>query len=391
MEYFVKQSYGRLWHFYKNRHGLCFCIMNSELLREYQVLLPDGQEDFDVTIDDADGVHLVCQNENGDILYLNCCHDSWQKTVLLQSRTAGAYRKDFSLRRVNNWLNLFYTINHNGKKMLVHHIINSEEQPHAVDYIMGEFCTAQDSGGNLYVLFYSESKSSWGYARYVWSRKQWDGFRALEPGAGFCSPYIAVDDADAVHITGEAGGKIIHIADGMREELGEGTRPVLLWRDGLCVMWENIYDNKIYLKRAGEEKPVTFASGGFAHPKLFGVRYTCFESGYRAERCYGCIDDGAARLYHLPDFFAVSSAPPKPVRQSAAPEPDAERAVPDRQPDGLFLEVQKIKIQLSQISGTLEKLQNRLEGMDPKQINHRLEEIETVVNKLSSTKLWRLF
>ena len=102
MNCFVKESHGVIWHFYHNSHGICFCKMTDENITEYQVLLQEGQEDFDVIIDDSNCIHMVFQNEAGDILYANHFNGQWRKTTLMQSKNQTYYSKGFQLKRVNN-------------------------------------------------------------------------------------------------------------------------------------------------------------------------------------------------------------------------------------------------------------------------------------------------
>ena len=69
-DYLVKRSYGFMWHFCHNSSGICFCSMTNSHITEYEVLLPGGQSDFDVQIDDSDTAHLVCQDSGGNIIYI---------------------------------------------------------------------------------------------------------------------------------------------------------------------------------------------------------------------------------------------------------------------------------------------------------------------------------
>lgn len=125
MNCFVKESYGVIWHFYHNAHGICYCKMIDENITEYNVLLADGQDDFDVLIDDSNCIHMVYQNKEGDILYANHFNGQWRKTTLLESKSREYYPKNFILKRINNWLNILYCIEYNGRKMLTHQVIDS--------------------------------------------------------------------------------------------------------------------------------------------------------------------------------------------------------------------------------------------------------------------------
>ena len=68
--------------------------MNDENITEYSVLLPEGQADFDVLVDDSNCIHMVFQNRDGDIMYANHFDGQWRKTILLESKNKGYYRNN---------------------------------------------------------------------------------------------------------------------------------------------------------------------------------------------------------------------------------------------------------------------------------------------------------
>ena len=52
-EHFLKQSNGLVWHFTHNgSNGLCFCKMQDENIRDYEILMQNALADYDVTIDE---------------------------------------------------------------------------------------------------------------------------------------------------------------------------------------------------------------------------------------------------------------------------------------------------------------------------------------------------
>src|SRR5665647_839446 len=134
-DYLVKQSHECLWHFtHMQNNGLCFTKMNNAHKQEYEVLLKEARSDFDVIIDDNNHIHLVCQDDTGSIIYLNYFEDKWHKYTILMSKTPTNYQKNFQLVRINAWINMFYTIEYRGKKMLTHQILeNSSVEPTVLD------------------------------------------------------------------------------------------------------------------------------------------------------------------------------------------------------------------------------------------------------------------
>ena len=376
MNCFVKETYNTIWHFYHNSHGICFCKMTDENINEYQVLLPEGQEDFDACIDDADGIHLLCQNTVGDILYLNHFNGQWRKTTLLQPKTPSAYKKDFSLRLTENCLNAFYCITYNGKRMLTHHIINGEGLPPSViDCIDGSFCTASGNEA-IYLFYYSESIQSWGTKKYISSQRVWEEFLPLKVIKNCQNPFLYIDADDKMHIVYEDNGYIAEYFDGKTADIGMGQNPVMVYQNYDMLIWEGVADNKIYIKRADEQSPTIFMPGGFAKPTKMKLRYTSKESNINADMCHGNIVNGTVRTYGINNFFATAQKPACHNNEGAGTNTDA------------HIEIQKIKIQIGQINNLLQKLQAQIKTEDIEKINRRLDEVEQAVNK--KTKLFNL-
>ncbi len=382
MNCFVKESYGVIWHFYHNAHGICYCKMTDENITEYQVLLPDGQEDFDVLIDDSDCIHMVFQNTDGDIVYANHFNGQWRKTALLKSKTHGCYPKDFVLKRVNNWLNLMYCIEYNGRRMLTHQIIDgTEETPFVVDCIKGEYLVAQDSSGNIASMFYSETQKSWGIRKYIWSQKEWTEFSPLDILEGCKNPFLYIDRSDNIHIVYEREMQITEYYDNCEKMIGTGKRPIMLYQNEDIIMWEGIADNKVYVKREKDNAPTVIMSGGFSRPIRFKLRYTTYEPDFNADCCTGNIINGSVRVYGINNFFIVSKTSPVSYSsQKSAQENDTSH-----------IEIQKLKIKINQLNGIIERLQSQLEEYDIKKLDRRLNELETAVNKSTKPKILSLF
>lgn len=382
MNCFVKESYGVIWHFYHNSHGICYCRMTDDNITEYQVLLPEGQDDFDILVDDSNCLHMVFQNKDGDILYANHFNGQWRKTTLLKSKSQGCYPKDFAIKRVNNWLNLLYCIEYNGRRMLTHQIIDGTEgTPYVIDCIKDSFCTAQDSSGNITALFYSETQQSWGMRTYVWSKKEWSEFLPVNQLEGCKSVFLFADSEDNMHIVYDRENFIYEYYDNIENMVGTGQKPIMLCQRDNIIMWEGITDNKIYIKKDGDSAPTVIMSGGFSRPSRFKLRYTTYEQDLSADCCTGNIVNGRVRTYGVNNFFVVSNTSPVSLRREENGETD----------NAAYMEMQRLKIRISQLNSIIENLQATLAEYDVKKIDRRLKELETAVNKTDKTKFFGLF
>ncbi len=381
MNCFVKESYGVIWHFYHNAHGICYCKMKDENITEYNVLLKDGQEDFDILVDDSNCIHLVYQNKEGDILYANHFNGQWRKTTLLESKSREYYPKKFALKRINNWLNILYCIEYNGRKMLTHQIIDSTRgTPEVIDCIKDEFCSVQDSAGNITVLYYSETNKAYGMRKYIWSKKEWDDFSALPMLDGCNNMFLFCDAQDCLHILYDRNFSIYEFFNGVENMIGTGQRPLMFYQKENVVMWEGVSDNKIYVKKESDSAPTVIMSGSFSKPVRFGLRYTTYEDGFIADSCSGNIINGSIRMYGINNFFLIS--PTSPINMNISNN-DAD--------DVAYREMQKLKIKINRLSDMVEKMQIQLNEYDIKKTDRRLKELETAVNKTDKTKLFGLF
>ncbi len=381
MNCFVKESYGVIWHFYHNAHGICYCKMTDENITEYNVLLADGQEDFDVLVDDSNCIHMVYQNREGDILYANHFNGQWRKTTLLESKSREYYPKNFTLKRINNWLNLLYCIEYNGRKMLTHQIIDSTRgTPEVIDCIKDDFCSVQDSSGNIILLYYSETHKSYGIRRFVWSKKEWDDFSAMSVLESCNNIFLFYDAQDCLHILYDKNFSIYELSEGVENMIGTGQRPLMFYQKENVIMWEGVSDNKIYIKKESDSAPTVIMSGSFSKPVRFGLRYTTYEDGIIADSCSGNIINGSIRMYGINNFFLIS--PTSPINMNIGNN-DAD--------DVAYREMQKLKIKINRLSDMVEKMQIQLDEYDIKKTDRRLKELETAVNKTNKNKLFGLF
>ncbi|MBR5518610.1 MAG: hypothetical protein IKV86_06230 [Clostridia bacterium] len=374
MNCFVKESYGALWHFYHNAHGICYCKMNDENITEYSVLLPEGQADFDVLVDDSNCIHMVFQTNSADIVYANHFNGQWRKTTLLESKSKEYYPKKIILRRVNNWLNVLYCIEYNGRKMLTHQIVDNDlGSPQVIDCIKDEFFCVQDSMGNIILLYYSEIHKSYGIKKFVWSKKAWDEFEKINIAEDGKNLFLFCDKNDDLHILYERNFNIYKFFEGKEELVGTGQKPIMVFQRENIVMWEGVSDNKVYVKREGDNAPTVIMSGSFSRPVRFGLRYTTYEDNFIADCCLGNIVNGSVRMYGVNNFFVISNTSPININSTKEDNNLAYR------------EMQKLKIKIDRLSEIVEKLQIKVEDYEDKKTDRC---VETAVNK---PKLFGLF
>ncbi len=203
-EYIVSHN-GKWWHFFmKPFYGLCFRKKEGGRFSPFEVLLSEACEDFCATCD-GEKIHLVCQNQNGSILYLCFADNTWRKTILLENKNATPYPKHFRLVPMGGFINLFYIIAYKEKYMLVHQVITAENRPPTVvDRITPHlplFSVSVHTGTDIAILYENESGTT-GTRLYRWSQKNFSRFVPVAPAENYMAKTFLHEKQDKVRYGG---------------------------------------------------------------------------------------------------------------------------------------------------------------------------------------------
>ena len=80
--------------------------------------------DFDVCADDKGNEFILCQDKENGIYLITVSGADINSKCILQSRVTEGYEKYFNAEYVNGWINAVYSIRHDDKILVIHHIIN---------------------------------------------------------------------------------------------------------------------------------------------------------------------------------------------------------------------------------------------------------------------------
>ena len=86
----VRFSNGETWYFsFSHNRGIMFQQLDKNgLWKKPRELIPNAQEDFSVSIDNKDYLHLICRSNKGELLYLLYNGTNWSRQVLSQYEPA---------------------------------------------------------------------------------------------------------------------------------------------------------------------------------------------------------------------------------------------------------------------------------------------------------------
>lgn len=292
MQEYLVACQNKWWHFFiKPFYGLCYRKGEGGRFSGFEVLLAEACEDF-CAVSFGDGIHIVCQDKAGSIIYLAMDGDSWRKSVLLESKSQASYPKHFSLIPVGKFLNLFYVITYQEKHMLVHQILGVGEQtPTVVDRIFlsrPAFLISRNSSTDLCVFYENESGVS-GCRVFRWSKKDFGGFIPVNPALGSRLCGVLTEVGEQMHYCAlQPVESVYNLIYFEKTEDGAFTEPLIVnldcpqeihpvfcrdgeklylsWRENGCVMSSYITD-----KNTKWTKPVRYMKGSGVESVLYTI------------------------------------------------------------------------------------------------------------------------
>ncbi len=333
-QYILKQTSEKVWHFFHHeKNGICFKTKHNNEWDNYEILLKDGIEDFNVIIPDKDNIHLVCQDQNGSIIYLKYKDEQWHKYVVLQNKMNKVYPKHFKILFINGWINLIYTIHYKEQNLLVHHVLdNSDVPPNVIDSIYmtpQPFSIATDASNNIYIYYHANDQSDKiGYRIYLWAKKMWSDFITFDVhNQSITTPYALIDSHDNTHLVYlkkiDTNYQIIH----KRKPYHPSDKAT--WEEENIIYTRGIENSSPVLFKTGKKlwllwqqhtsvfscfsqddgltwsNPSQFMAGRYGDIELYGYRTALFseKENIICDKCYGYRNNIDIVLYVLSNYL----------------------------------------------------------------------------------------
>ncbi len=393
--FYIQQKPNYFWHFfYKEDVGICYRQMIQSKWKRYEILYKDGQADFDISIVDND-IHIGCQNNLGDIIYLVYNKKLWQKFTILKSKSKSPYPKYFKLVNIKGKLNVFYIIKHENQNLLVHHVLNknTNEPPNVLDYVSKSsqiFKVCKDKSNNIYVS-YTNASDQVQYKFYQESEDKWQNcfFNLSEDFENMESNFL-IDGNDNIHFIllkepANQGQQLIYSRKSLKdfslnnmgmeiETIIENIKssaletktflPLLLNNNTLWIIWE---DNKEIFYRSSNNNgndwhtPKKLSINKHYKPILFNLRG--FNNNIIGNSAYGYIDNyNNINIYIISDYLNNKSAL-IPNNEDIKPEgliSNESDFKKDRQDTNTYTLKPKQDLELEKLKVMLNILQNEL-------------------------------
>jgi len=213
-QYIFRQTSGRVLNiFYENRRGLCLSSLTKRnTWTESVLLVKNSHECFHADMDEEDRIHILSQDNNGNIVYSQLEDDPLKSFPVLNSKSPTPYNKHLRLIPYKSNLHFFYVLRHNNSLMLAHQALAAGEKtdvaptPRIIDYVADNgypYTAICDKAGNIYAFYRSsdEKHLQTGYRKYMPQQKLWDEFTPVSRHAADCEFIRAItDSSNIMHI-----------------------------------------------------------------------------------------------------------------------------------------------------------------------------------------------
>lgn len=353
---------GKKVHFFHSAdNGLCINASDG-----VQVLLKDAYHDFDVCRL-GNEIYLICQNMQGDLIFLKYFDSKWHKYTLLLSKVKQAYEKNFYLLATGSCMQLFYTIKSAGKCLLVQQILGKGAEPVVIGAVhegTQPFYAVADSELNTYI-YYQNENGSFGYKMYKWSSKALGDFCPLKDVV-CTSVYAVIDSYGRHHICAVHSKSIVYFMRGIDGAVSAQASIACSPHQGDVAPYIGFYENKIFVIWQQQRSVMYAISSDNAESFSSPVRImstasepVMFSVQRKHERCreFGYFVGDDIR------FFSVGASGKATPTSQRIQEPDRHiiRRSSFAESESIPNEITRLKSAVSALGQEVSALKNRLE------------------------------
>ena len=147
----------------------------------------NGMEGFGACLDKDNGIHLIYQDFNGNIIYMNYSGGAWCRKPILRSRNQDAVDKQqLHIACCENGLYAFYILEYIGKKYLIFQDLKDSDSPvtpKTIDQVCGfpSYRVLSDNTGSVSIFYRTlkDGKKISGFRTYENGSLKWSSFQPL--------------------------------------------------------------------------------------------------------------------------------------------------------------------------------------------------------------------
>ncbi len=209
-QYIFRQSNGEMMGFYcDSKQNLCCSrLSGSSSWTDTAVIGKNVHPYFYAELDEDNAYHLLYQDNNGNMNYINIDGPSRKTVPVLGSKTPSAYNKQLYIAPLENDVYLFYVLQHDNSFLLAYQTVSKSKvgTPKIVDYVSGSNIPCSiiyDPNGFIYAFYqsYDGKYLQLGYKKLDSARKHWSDFTPVTKYMGNCEyPHAMIDTNGTIHL-----------------------------------------------------------------------------------------------------------------------------------------------------------------------------------------------
>ncbi|HHV99766.1 MAG TPA: hypothetical protein GXX36_09380 [Clostridiaceae bacterium] len=191
-QFIFRLSSGKTLNLYHDsRLGLCLSLLTKRnFWTEPVSVQKNADRYFFADIDPEDKIHIVFQDNQGNIFYSCIENESVSTMPILSSKSNSSYDKHFFLIPMRNCVHVFYVLQHSGSYLLSHQMLENDKvlTPRVIDYVTESeypYSVMLDKSNNLFVFYQSSD-----------GRHLQLGCKKYNPAQGFWSDFAAITRFD---------------------------------------------------------------------------------------------------------------------------------------------------------------------------------------------------
>lgn len=183
--YIIKLSSGKIFNlFYKDGTGILLSVLSKRnQWTEPLVLLKNCHPDFSACVDETDNIHVLCQDNDGNLMHIYSNNNDWNIETILKSRNPTPYNKYLHMVFFQEVLIFFFVIEYGGRKILSYLVKEKDKlsAPRVIDYVPyvnKPYHVILSPNNSLHVVykFIERGSGQIGYKTYLKEEDTWGDF-----------------------------------------------------------------------------------------------------------------------------------------------------------------------------------------------------------------------
>ncbi|MDR1392178.1 MAG: hypothetical protein LBJ09_03195 [Clostridiales bacterium] len=253
MNIILKSSEEEAVKFFYFENNIYYSDLSEGRFDESRILISTIRENFDACLDNEKNIHIVCQENDDNVIYILRSKQKWYRKIILKTRqnTKISVEK-FRIFIVKENVFIIYVLEYKESFLLTFQEIGDDSEPEILDILNREkqnFCLNIDKVGNIYLFYVSEKNNShFGFKKYIQIEKKWNEFEKICDEVS-CFSTLLDENKDTIHLCFVRNNKIFYKSASIssKKEIWQNETKFSYIIQNFAIPVMFIRENKIYI------------------------------------------------------------------------------------------------------------------------------------------------